>query len=74
MITDVARMRMIDIRRKNKLKQIDVARALGYLSSKAYFELESGKTALKVEHLDKLSSFYDVPVSYFFEDFNSKTE
>ncbi len=64
---DIVRMRVIDIRRKNKKTQAEIASVLGYESSKAYYELESGRTSTKIKHLEKLSEYYQVAISYFFE-------
>ncbi len=66
MISDLARKQLISLRKDKKKTQLEMAKILGYESSKAYYELESGKTALKVEHLEKVSNFFGIDPSYFF--------
>ena len=74
LVKDIVRMRVIDIRRKNKKTQAEVASVLGYESSKAYYELESGRTSIKIKHLEKLSEYYQVSIAYFFESEYTKMD
>lgn len=43
----------------------DVAQGIGYETYKGYYDLERGKTDLKLEHLEKLAKFYNVPMEFF---------
>ena len=45
----------------------DVANGIGYGSAKGYHDVESGKIKLRVEHLEKLSKFYQMPIKKFFD-------
>lgn len=67
MVSDNARKKLVELRKTRKLTQADVAKILGYETSKGYYELESGKTSLKVEHIEKLSNYFNVTPAYFFD-------
>lgn len=45
----------------------EVADGIEYKTGKGYLDIESGKTKLRLEHLEMLSKFYNVPISIFFE-------
>ncbi|VBB05612.1 Hypothetical protein LUCI_0822 [Lucifera butyrica] len=53
------------LRIDNKYSLNDVAKGIGYETAKGYYDLESGKTDIKLEHLEKLSKFYKVPLEIF---------
>ena len=55
------------IRSANKLKQYQVADALG-ISRSTYCSYETGRRSVDVETLSKLSYFYKLPMDCFFED------
>lgn len=55
------------IRNANKLKQYQVADALG-ISRSTYCSYETGRRSVDVETLSKLSYFYKLPMDCFFED------
>ena len=55
------------LREKNNLTQNDMAKVLGYKTSKGYHDVECGKTKLKLEHLQKISIKFHVPIEYFFD-------
>lgn len=44
----------------------EVADGINYKTGKGYMDIESGKTKLKLEHLEMLAQFYNVPISIFF--------
>ena len=54
------------IRCTNKLKQYQVADALG-ISRSAYCSYETGRRSVDLDTLSKLSHFYNLPVDCFFE-------
>lgn len=55
------------IRKANKLKQYQVADALG-ISRSTYCSYETGRRGIDMESLAKLSQFYKLPTDCFFED------
>ncbi len=55
------------IRCANKLKQYQVADALG-ISRSTYCSYETGRRSVELETLSKLSYFYKLPIDSFFED------
>jgi transcriptional regulator with XRE-family HTH domain len=55
------------IRCVNKLKQYQVADALG-ISRSTYCSYETGRRSVELETLSKLSHFYKLPIDSFFED------
>jgi transcriptional regulator with XRE-family HTH domain len=55
------------IRCANKLKQYQVADALG-ISRSTYCSYETGRRSVELETLEKLSHFYKLPIDNFFED------
>jgi transcriptional regulator with XRE-family HTH domain len=55
------------IRCANKLKQYQVADALG-ISRSTYCSYETGRRSVELETLSKLSHFYKLPIDSFFED------
>lgn len=44
-----------------------VAKVLGYKSVKGYYEVETGRIKLRIEHIEKLSSLYNIPMENFFK-------
>lgn len=46
----------------------DVADGINYHTGKGYYDIESGRSKVRLEHLEKLSEFYKVPISVFFND------
>lgn len=46
----------------------DMADILGYKTAKAYHDIESGRTKLKLEHIKKLSTRFNIPVEKFFDN------
>lgn len=59
-------MKIKKLREDRGLSLKDVAKGIGYKSGKGYYEVESGKISLKVEHVEKLANFYGISVTYFF--------
>lgn len=43
----------------------DVADGINYNTGKGYSDIESGRIKVRLEHLEKLSEFYDVPITIF---------
>lgn len=66
-ITDKVLKTMKGLREKRGLSMQEVADGINYKTGKGYFDLESGKTKIKLEHLEKLAKFYKVPISIFFD-------
>lgn len=66
-ITNKVLKTMKVLREKRGLSMQDVADGIDYKTGKGYFDLESGKTKIKLEHLEKLAKFYKVPISIFFD-------
>lgn len=64
-ITDKVLKTMRVLREKRGLSMQEVADGINYKTGKGYFDLESGKTKIKLEHLEKLAKFYKVPISIF---------
>lgn len=56
------------LRKERGVEVLDVAEAVGYKSAKGYWELETGRTAMKLKTLEALAKFYNVPVSIFFAE------
>ena len=54
-------------RKINNLTQNDMAKILGYKTSKGYHDVECGKTKLKIEHLQKISTKFHIPIENFFD-------
>lgn len=46
----------------------EVADGINYKTGKGYMDIENGKTKLKLEHLEMLAQFYNVPISIFFRN------
>lgn len=57
-----------ELRQDRGYSLADVAKGIGYKTLKGYYDLESGKTDIKLEHLIKLTSFYCIPISFFFKE------
>ncbi len=55
------------IRSANKLKQYQVADALG-ISRSTYCSYETGRRSVDMDTLSRLSHFYKLPMNAFFED------
>ena len=55
------------LRKKNSMTQKDMAKLIGYKTAKGYHDVECGRIKLRLEHLQKISAKFKVPVSYFFE-------
>lgn len=53
-------------RKEHNLTQKDMAKILGYKTAKGYHDIECGKIKLKLEHLEKLSSKFNIPLEKFF--------
>lgn len=53
------------LRTDNGYRLSDVAQGIGYETTKGYYDLESGKTDIKLDHLDRLSQFYKIPLEFF---------
>lgn len=48
------------LRKERHLNQDEVARSLGFKSRNGYWAIETGKTALKLEHIQALAKLYDL--------------
>lgn len=59
-------MKIKKIRKEHNLTQKDMAKILGYKTAKGYHDIECGKIKLKLEHLEKLSSKFNIPLEKFF--------
>lgn len=53
------------LRKDNGLTLQQMAEILGYSSAKGYYEVETGRIKLRIEHLEKLSIFFNVPIKNF---------
>ena len=69
---DVVLKRIKQLRIESKYSLEDVAKGIGYETAKGYYDLESGKTSIKLEHLDRLSKFYKIPIGFFFKQDSTK--
>lgn len=56
------------LRKERGVEVLDVAEAIGYKSAKGYWEIETGRIALKLKTLEALAKFYNVPVGIFFAE------
>lgn len=55
------------IREEKGLSLQEVADGIGYKTGKGYYDVESGRVALKVEHIERLADFYGIGLVYFFK-------
>lgn len=53
------------IREERGLTLQQMAEIVGYSSAKGYYEVETGKIKLRIEHLEKISKFFDIPIQNF---------
>ena len=53
------------LRKNYRYSLSEVAAGIGYETAKGYYDLESGKTDIKLEHLIRLSNFYNVSIDFF---------
>lgn len=60
-----------NLRKKNRYTQATVAQKLG-ISTRAYAKIEAGDINLTVERLHKLSTIFNVDITYFLEYENNK--
>ena len=58
--------RFAELLMKRGLKVADVARETG-ISPSTFSDWKRGKSKPKVEKLQKIAEFFDVPISYFLE-------
>ena len=70
-IKEVIKDNLIKLRKDNKLTQLELAQKIGY-SDKAISRWETGETTPDVETLNSLASLYNVPISFFFEEYNAE--
>lgn len=54
------------IREERGLSIIEMANILGYESTKGYYDVESGRVKLRIEHLERLSKYLKIPIEKFF--------
>lgn len=54
-----------NLREERGLTLQQMAEILGYSSAKGYYEVENGKIKLRIEHLEKLSNFFNIPIQNF---------
>ena len=67
-LTKIKQMR----KKYHNLIQKDMADILGYKTAKAYHDIECGRIKLKLEHLEKLSSKFNIPLEKFFTYYVTK--
>lgn len=72
-ITSMALKKIKELREAKGYTMQEVADGINYKTGKGYFDIETGKTKLKLEHLEMLAKFYEVPINIFFEDNVTKT-
>lgn len=59
-------MKIKKFRKEHNLTQKDMAEVLGYKTAKGYHDIECGRIKLKLEHLEKLSLKFSIPLEKFF--------
>lgn len=64
-IVDIVLRNIKQLRIGNRYSLEEVAQGIGYETAKGYYDLESGKTSVKLEHLERLSKFYKVSIDFF---------
>lgn len=64
-------LRFAELLTKSGLKVADVARETG-ISPSTFSDWKRGKSKPKVEKLQKIAEFFDVPISYFLESEEGK--
>ena len=62
-----------NLRSEHRYSLGDVAVGIGYETAKGYYDLESGKTDIKLEHIERLAKFYNVPVEFFLNPNTTET-
>ena len=62
------------LRKQRKLNCEQVGKVLGYKTGKGYRDIEIGRVELTVNHVLKLSEFYQVPIGIFFAPKHSEME
>lgn len=67
-ITSMALKKIKELRESKGYTMQEVADGINYKTGKGYFDIETGKTKLKLEHLEMLAKFYGVPINIFFAD------
>jgi transcriptional regulator with XRE-family HTH domain len=65
-LQSVIREKLKRIRSERNIEVIEIAKALGYCSEKGYYDLESGRTDIKIKHIEILMGFYKLPKEAFF--------
>lgn len=66
-IKEVVAQNIVNLRKQKKLTQVELAEQISY-SDKAISRWEKGESLPDLETIYKLSLFFDVPVSFFFEE------
>lgn len=66
-IEEIVIKNIINLRKKNGLKQSDVAEKISY-TNKAISRWEKGEVIPSLKVLGELATFYNVPFTYFFEE------
>lgn len=72
-IKEVIRDNLVKLRKDNKLTQLELAQKIGY-SDKAISRWETGETTPDVETLNALSELYNVPISFFFSEYDKDVQ
>lgn len=71
-IREQIRVNLVKLRKEHKLTQLELSERIGY-SDKAISRWETGEVCPDVETLNSLAELYEVPISVFFENYDTAT-
>ncbi len=63
-LTKTVRSNMYILRKRNHVNIDLITDAMGFSCRKGYYDLEAGRTDLKLKHIKLLMDFYNVPLEF----------
>ena len=70
-IKEIIRDNLVKLRKDHKFTQLELSEKIGY-SDKAISRWETGETTPDVETLNSLAELYNVPISFFFNEYDKE--